>query len=121
MALTITHCMKKAAWEAVQSDAYWGWESVERCGFMHCTGIPYLWRVLPNFEADPDERVIVCMDADRLEAPVRWEDGGDTEGRLYPHVYGPINNSAVTMVLPYLKDAEGRYRKNPEFEAIADE
>ena len=60
------------------------------------------------------------MDEDRLESEVRYEDGGD-EGRLYPHVYGLINNSAVVMVLDYLKDGEGHYKKNPELFEIEDE
>ena len=69
--------------------------------------------MLPNFEKYTEDYVIICMDEDLLES--------EDLGRLYPHVYRPINNSAVTMVLDYLKDSEGHYRKNPELYDIKDE
>ena len=118
--MIIAHCMKKTAWEAVKDNDYWGYDSLEKSGFVHCSSIKYLWRVLPNFEKYTEDYVIICMDEDLLESEVRYEDGGDL-GRLYPHVYGPINNSAVTMVMDYLKDSEGHYRKNPELYDIKDE
>ena len=116
----VAHCMKKTAWEAVKDKEYWGSDSLEKYGFVHGSSVKYLWRVLPNFENDPDEYVIVFMDEEKLESEVRYEDGGDY-GRLYPHVYGLINNSAVTMVLEYLRDSEGHYMKNPELYDIQDE
>ena len=119
--MLIAHCMKRSRWDSIKDDEYWGYEDLEKGGMVHCSPVKYLWRVLPNFEDRPDDYVIVCMDEDLLESKVRYEDGGDTEDRLYPHVYGPINNSAVTMVLDYLRDSEGHYIKNPELNDIKDE
>ena len=116
----IAHCMKRTAWEAVKDDEYWGQDSLDKSGFVHCSPVKYLWRVLPNFEKYDEPYVIVCMDEDLLESENRYEDGGD-EGRLYPHVYGLINSSSVVMVLDYLKDGEGHYIKNPELFDIKDE
>ena len=116
----IAHCMEKSKWNTVKNEAYWGQQDVEAEGFLHCSPVRYLWRVLPNFEKEEEDLVIICMDETKLEAEVRYEDDGNY-GRNYPHVYGAINNDAVTMVLDYLKDEQGHYRKNPEFSDIADE
>lgn len=116
----IAHCMKRSRWESIKNDSYWGYEDIEKGGFVHCSPVKYLWRVLPNFEKYADDYVIVCMDEDLLESEVRYEDGGDLD-RLYPHVYGLINNSAVVMVLDYLRDDNGHYVKNPELYDILDE
>jgi len=114
------HLDSKVKWEKIKDQTYWGHESVENEGFVHCSPLKYLWRVLPNFEDEEDELVIICIDEDKLEPEVKYEDG-DNCGRSYPHVYGTINNDAVIMVLDYLKDKHGHYMKNPELANIIDE
>ena len=116
----IAHCMKKTAWNKVRDEAYWGHQNIEKEGFIHCSPVKYLWRVLPNFESEEEELVIICIDEEKLDAEVRYEDDGNY-GRRYPHVYGTINNDAVMMVLDYLKDEQGHYMKNPELNSIIDE
>ena len=64
--------------------------------------------------------VLLCIAEKALKSEVRYEDGGDVSGRLYPHVYGLINNDAITTVLPFLRDENGDYVKNPELADIED-
>ena len=116
----IVHCMKKSSWDEVKEKDSWGEDDIRKNGFIHCSTVEYLWRVLPGFKEDPDRRVLVCIDENRLHSMVKYEDSEDYPGRYYPHVYGLINNDAVIMVLDYLKDEDGHYRKNPEFADIAD-
>lgn len=80
----------------------------------------YFWRVAPNFRNIREDLVLLCIVESKLEAEVRYEDG-DNSGRTYPHVYGCINNDAVTSVFPFLHDENGNYIKNPELADIADE
>ncbi len=115
----IVHCMKRETWNRVKDKSYFGEESIETEGFIHCSPVDYLWRVTPNFKDIEDDLVILCIDTNRLESEVRWEDG-DNCVRYYPHVYGLINMDAVTSVLPYLKDEDGTWIKNEEFENIPD-
>ena len=49
--------------------------------------------------------MVLSVDTDRLTAPVRYED----PLRMFPHVYGPIETSAVTAVRSVERDAEGRF------------
>ena len=77
------------------------------------------WCIVWLFEEEQDEFVIVCIDEEKLESEVRYEDG-DNCGRAYPHIYGLVNNSAVVDVLPFLRDASGKYVKNPEFLDVDD-
>lgn len=86
---------------------------------MHCSTIDYFWRIVWLFEEEQDEFVIVCIDEKKLESEVRYEDG-DNCGRTYPHIYGLVNNSAVVDALPFLRDASGKYVKNPEFLNVKD-
>ena len=116
----IAHCMLKSEWNRIKDEPYWGQQNIENEGFIHCSPIKYLWRVLPNFEREKEEMVIICIDEEKLEAEVRYEDDGNY-GRSYPHVYGAINNDSVILVLDYLKDEQGHYMKNPELNHIIDE
>lgn len=115
----ILHCMKKSTWERRKNKASWGNTDIASDGFIHCSTVEYFWRVAPNFAGIKDELVLICIDEAKLTSKVLYEDG-DNCGRYYPHVYGPINNDAVVGVLPFLKDADNIYVKNPEFCNIQD-
>lgn len=116
---TILHIMKKSAWEKRKNREFWGRRNVDAEGFIHCSQPEYFWRIAPNFEGTDEELVILCIDENKLlSAPVKYEDG-DGCGRSYPHVYGMINNSAVTAVLPFLCGKNG-WIKNPELEKFED-
>ena len=115
----ILHCMKKSTWEERKNKEQWGERNIEAEGFIHCSTIEYFWRVAPNFKNVQEELVLLCIDEKALKSEVRYEDG-DNYGRFYPHVYGLINNAAVTAVLPFIKDEEGKYIKNRELAHIED-
>lgn len=109
--------MRKSLWEERRNKKFWGKRNLEADGFIHCSPVEYFWRVAPNFKEIKDEMVLLCIDENRLTAKLLYEDG-DSCGRAYPHVYGLINNDAVIRVLPFLRDVEGNYQKNPEFSNI---
>ena len=115
----ILHCMKKSIWEERENKEYWGQRNLDAEGFLHCSTIEYFWRIVWLFEEEQDEFVIVCIDEEKLESEVPYEDG-DNCVRAYPHIYGLVNNSAVVDVLPFLRDASGKYVKNSEFLNIKD-
>lgn len=118
--MIILHCMKKADWEKAKHQPFFGQENVAREGFVHCSPVNYFWRVAPLFQNETEELVLLLLDTEKLTSPVKWEDG-DNAGRFYPHVYGPVNTDAVTMVLPFLRDDQGSFVKNPELSDIPNE
>ncbi|MBQ3531188.1 MAG: DUF952 domain-containing protein [Oscillospiraceae bacterium] len=105
--------MKKSTWEERKNKDLWGKRNIEAEGFIHCSQPEYFWRVAPNFEDSSEELVILCIDENKLSSKVLYEDGDGCK-RSYPHVYGMINSSAVTAVLPFLRDENGKWLKNPE-------
>lgn len=111
----ILHCLKKEIWQALQGQNDYEADSLAREGFIHCSSPWQFWRVALHFCGRGDSFVLLCLDVKKLQAPVRYEDGGD--GRLYPHLYGPLNLDAVVRVLPFLEDEAGNWIKNKELEA----
>ena len=112
--------MKKSTWEERKDKAFWGRRNIASGGFIHCSSIEYFWRVAPNFKSVQEDLMLVCIDESKLDAEVRYEDDGGY-GRVYPHIYGLVNRDAVVQVLPFLKDADGNFIKNPEFVGVPDE
>lgn len=74
-------------------------------------------RVAPNFKDVKEPLVLICIDEDKLNSEIKYEDS-DNCGRYYPHVYGEINIDSVVQVLPFLRDDNGDYIKNPELKNI---
>ncbi|EPR11495.1 DUF952 domain-containing protein [Ruminiclostridium papyrosolvens] len=118
--MIILHCMKENSWKKVKEKQSFGLDSIEAEGFIHCSSIGYFWRVAPNFKHIEEDLVLLCIETDKLQSKIRWEDG-DNCGRYYPHIYGQINIDSVVHVLPFLKDINGDFIKNEELQKYKDE
>jgi uncharacterized protein (DUF952 family) len=73
-----------------------GSEFDQASGFVHCSSREQVARTATRFFAGEGELVLVALDEDRIESPVRWESASD--GGVFPHVYGPLTKSAVAGV-----------------------
>jgi uncharacterized protein (DUF952 family) len=75
-------------------------ETLATQGFIHCSPRDHV-HVPATLRArgEPD-LVVLEIDEKRLPKPPVWEDGDppDPDGRLFPHVYGPIPTAAVVAV-----------------------
>lgn len=70
--------------------------SLEDEGFIHCCDPAQLDFVLTTFYADvPHDLLLLTIDPELLESRLVREVGNPETGEMFPHVYGPINPSAV--------------------------
>ncbi|WP_059174069.1 DUF952 domain-containing protein [Bacillus sp. FJAT-27445] len=115
--MIILHCLKKSVWERVKMNPYYGQESIEACGFIHCSSVENFWRVAPNFKRIVEPLVLLLIDSRKVEPITKWEDH-DHCGREYPHIYGELNLNSVVEVLPFLKNEQGEFIYNKELEQL---
>lgn len=101
------HLVPEPVWQAHQGASHYAPERFEEEGFVHCTdGEEHLRRVGNTYyRADPRPYLVLVLDIERLEAPVRYDD----PAQLYPHVYGPINLDAVVEVRRAIRLADGSF------------
>ncbi len=111
----ILHCMKEKSWNKVKNKKSFGKKDLRKYGFIHCSSVEYFWRVAPNFKDVKEKLVLICIDEDKLISEIKYEDS-DHRGRYYPHIYGEINIDSVIRILPFLRDDNGNFIKNPEFD-----
>ena len=85
-------------------------------GFIHCSADEESALVVANarFARTPGPLMLLLIEESALDSTVRWETGDgrdpdDPDAKLFPHIYGPVNRSAVAGMLEVGRDAEGRW------------
>jgi hypothetical protein len=101
------HLAPAEAWAAAPADVPFRAPSLEVEGFIHCTdGVAGMVATANRFyAADPRPFVVLTVDLDALSVPWRYDDAE----RRFPHVYGPLDRSAVRGVVAIPRAADGRF------------
>lgn len=101
------HLIPEPVWESVKNDVTYVPEHFEQDGFVHCTdGEQNLLGVGNAFYRNDDRPYLVLvLDVDRLQSPVRYDD----PAQIYPHIYGPVNLDAVVEVRRVVRLADGSF------------
>jgi uncharacterized protein (DUF952 family) len=101
------HLAPREVWDAQRDGGVYVPEAFAADGFVHCTDgeAAVLDTANRYYRSDGRAYVVLSIEVDALEAQVRYED----PGRIFPHVYGPIETAAVTLVRAVERDADGRF------------
>ena len=100
------HLVPAAAWEAAPTGEAFRPASLATEGFVHLTHeMADLVEVADAFyRGAPGPHIVLTIALGRLTAPWRYD--GDER---YPHVYGPLDRTAVTEVRPIARDPAGAF------------
>ena len=83
-------------------------------GFVHCTAGEELMLAVANrfYRQVPGPFVLLTLDVERLDAPLRWEESPtDDLAPVFPHLYGPINHEAVVAVREAVRAPDGTFQR----------
>lgn len=85
--------------------------SLDGEGFVHLSTPEQVHLPANRLFAGRTDVVLLRLDPEMLGAPVRWEPGVPTDpaSMTFPHLYGPLPVAAVTGVVPYSPDTDGRF------------
>ena len=92
----IFHIITVAAWNEQKEAESIQAASLQSEGFIHCCTTQQVAGVLFRYFQGQTELLILEIDEHKLEAELRFEKS--TNDELFPHVYGPINKSAILRV-----------------------
>ncbi len=104
----IYHITHQSNWEeALEARSYTA-DSLTSEGFIHCSKLEQLQCTANRYYQGQSGLVLLCIDEERLTAPVKYENttGGE---ELFPHIYGPINPSAVTTLVVLMPQPDGSF------------
>lgn len=108
MTRLIFHITTAPEWDAAQRAGAYRAPSLDTEGFVHCSLPTQVTHVADWWYRDVAELVLLCIDAHRVAAELRWEpaSGGEFAGD-FPHVYGPIPLDAVVRAVPWERADDG--------------
>lgn len=116
----IIHITRRDEWVVAQQTGEYRADSLSTEGFIHCSKPEQVVRVAETFYAGQHGLVLLVIDPRRLHstvcaprcvgsrAPISLMSYPGSPG-LFPHIYGPINVDAVTQVLDFNPNANGKF------------
>jgi uridine phosphorylase len=108
----ILHITPYREWLAGAESGEYRTETLARDGFIHCSTVSQVVGVANTRYAGERNLVLLCIERERVAAPVIDEDCYET-GQKFPHIYGPLNRDAVVQVLPFPPDVDGKFTLPP--------
>jgi uncharacterized protein (DUF952 family)/GNAT superfamily N-acetyltransferase len=113
----ILHITARADWEHAQTQGDYAAPSLAEEGFIHCSTQEQVAGSANRYYAGRNDVLLLLIDPARLTAPLVYEPPkrADRADQLFPHIYGRLNLDAVTRVIDYLPDADGRFHQ-PELD-----
>ncbi|EFO80437.1 hypothetical protein OSCT_1662 [Oscillochloris trichoides DG-6] len=95
----IYHIATRTDWDTSLATGIYITDSLHREGFIHCSTHEQLAATAVRFFAGRDDLVLLQIDPTRLDVDLRYEEG--EPGILFPHLYGPLDLSAVIAAHPF--------------------
>jgi len=104
----IYHITTTTEWELAARNPFYSPNTFATDSFIHCCNRDQLGYVGDRHFRGRYGLVILCIDADRVTAPIEYEDLSG-EGMLFPHIYGGLNTDAVKKVAHFQANADGTF------------
>jgi uncharacterized protein (DUF952 family) len=109
----ILHITTHKEWEIAKTKGEYAAPSLKSEGFIHCSTVKQAADTANNFFRGQNGLVLLCIDENRLKSNCKYEDptgvsqDNTNVGNLFPHIYGPINISAVIKVVDFPSNKNG--------------
>ncbi|HEY1892641.1 MAG TPA: DUF952 domain-containing protein [Steroidobacteraceae bacterium] len=113
----VLHIAHRDMWEASAPVGYYKPLSLDSDGFIHCSTIEQTVETANQFFTGQEGLILLCSDTDKLEAEIKYEAAaciGDQGAWSFPHIYGPLNVSAVAQVVEFPPRADGTFELPPQ-------
>ncbi len=108
--LLILHITSKQEWLAAQARGEYVAPSLNTEGFIHCSTEKQVLHVADAFYRGKNDLVLLVLDEAKLKPELKWEPpagsptAGISESDKFPHIFGPINLTAIASVLDFEPD-----------------
>lgn len=108
----LLHLCGQRDWEAAKAQGELCPASLSEAGFIHLSTREQVHLPANRLYAGRTDLVLLHIDPERLDSPLRWEPGvsTDPESMRFPHLYGRLPAAAVMNVTPYRPTPDGRFQ-----------
>lgn len=110
---TIMHITHRNDWDAAVSTGYYTPSSLTTDGFIHCSTIEQTVSTANQFFTNQRHLLLVCIDTQKVDSDIKFErpacPGDQRKELLFPHIFGPLNISAVTQIVEFPPNFDGTF------------
>lgn len=105
---TIYHITNANRWATAASEGTYEPDMFPVDGFIHCSKREQVIQVANLRFRSENKLVLLCIDTEKVRAEIIYEnlEGGE---QLFPHIYGSLNNDAVTQVVRFQPGPDGYF------------
>ncbi len=97
----IYHIATKESWDAQKTSEYYIHSSLNTEGFIHASRLSQIQGVLNRYYNGVNDLYRLKIDTNLLDDTSELkEELATSVGEMFPHIYGPINKSAIIEVIP---------------------
>ena len=112
----ILHVTRRDEWEGALSRGAYEADTLATEGFIHCSEPGQVVETANAFYRGREGLVLLGIDPARLTSPLRYE---PSKRGVFPHIYGPLNVSAVVRVVDFPPGSDGGFALPPNFGSAA--
>ncbi len=105
--MTLLHICTPEDWQTAQTSGEYRAASLDTEGFIHCSTPAQAAKTAINFFHGQTNLILLVIDAHQVQSEIKYELAAN--GGTYPHIYGPLNTSAVTQTVPFPPNADGTF------------
>lgn len=109
--MMIMHIMHASQMKRVLMEGEYAPASLEKEGFIHCSTPEQVVEVANALYRGQDGLLLLQIDEKRVKPEIVYEDLYET-GKLYPHIYGPLNMDAVVRMDKFPPQPDGTFVLN---------
>ena len=103
----IFHICTEVAWQdALKAGTYLG-DMLQSHGFIRCSTVDQTVKVANHIFLDTHGLMLLVIDETAVTERVAYEDAGN--GKLHPHIYGPLQLASVIIAIPFPPQADGTF------------
>jgi uncharacterized protein (DUF952 family) len=104
----ILHIVSRSVWIAAEQQGQpYKSDTFETEGFIHCSTLEQVIEVANYLYRGIDGLILLKIDPRKVTSPIQYEDAGN--GKLYPHIYGPLDLEAVVGKIDLTPQADGTF------------
>ena len=109
MPTPIYKIMTGGEWAVAQASGFYaGSRDDQNDGFIHFSGPDQVAETAEKHFSGQDDLMLISVDAEGLGDALKWEPS--REGALYPHLYGPLDLTAIIEACPLPLGEDGRHQ-----------
>lgn len=104
----ILHICSKKDWEEAKAVGAYTADTLSSQGFIHCSTPEQVIEIADYMFRGQSDLMLLLIDEKKVNKEIKYEDAGN--GKLYPHIYGPLNIDAVANTKDFPSESDGTFK-----------